>query len=232
VTGDERRNWRGTSGGNERVTRDERRAGLARDARHDERQDQRGRRRMRGGHEGTRRRRWNAIGRGAAVAPARTVELAAKAARAALGLALAAALGLALAAMAACRPAADEIANGDDALAALAAPVESARYDGPYWAREAHRRSRTWAAARAYCARARAARLPNCHAVELVERWEGLGTPPSQLSLPPLAPPPPAPPALHPGEPGRAAADLAAVKAWEEGLAARARDAAAARRGR
>jgi hypothetical protein len=190
---------------------------------------------MRGGHEGKRRRRWNPIGRGAAVAPARAIELAAKAARAALGLALAASLGLALAAMAACRPAAEEIANGDDALAALAAPVESARYDGPYWAREAHRRSRTWAAARAYCARARAARLPNCHAVELVARWEGLGaspSQPSQLSLPPLPPPPPLPPALHPGDPGRAAADLAAVKAWEEGLAARARDAAAARSGR
>jgi hypothetical protein len=177
---------------------------------------------MGGGHEGAGRRRWNVIGSGVA----RAIELAAMTAMAALGLALAAALGLAAGA---CRPAVDEIANGDDALAALAVPVESARYDGPYWAREAHRRSRTWAAATAFCARARAARLPNCHVVELVERWEGLGAPPSQLSLPPLAPPPPAPPALHPGDPGRAAADLAAVKAWEEGLAARAREAAAAR---
>jgi hypothetical protein len=200
-----------------------------------------GRREMHGERGGARRRwrRWVAGGLGLAPAPALGL-----APVAALGLAQVAELGLMLAlasvaalglAVGACRPAAEEIADGEDPLAALAAPAGSARYDGPYWAREAHRRSRTWEAAKAFCARARAARLPNCHAVELVERWENVGTPaalpalPVLPALPALPPPPPLPPALHPGDPGRAAADLAAVRAWEEGLAARGREAAATR---
>ncbi len=82
------------------------------------------------------------------------------------GLALAAVLTAVLAAVA-CRPSPEAVADGDDALAALASPAQSARYDGPFWAREAHRGSRTWRAARALCAGHR--ELPNCHPVALVE---------------------------------------------------------------
>jgi hypothetical protein len=130
-------------------------------------------------------------------------------------------------ALASCRPAAEEVADGDDPLAALAAPVQSARYDGPFWTREAHRNSRTWQAARAFCARSRDRGLPNCQPVELVRRWEEALPPRAGEALPDLAPPPPAPPAMHPGEGGQVAADVAALKAWEARLLARAKDAAA-----
>ncbi|HEV3456356.1 MAG TPA: hypothetical protein VHG32_07335 [Thermoanaerobaculia bacterium] len=139
-------------------------------------------------------------------------------------LAVAAALGLAVAvALASCRSSAEEVADGADPLAALAAPAQSARYDGPFWTREAHRNSRTWQAARAFCAKSRDRGLPNCHAVELVRRWEE-GLPPA--ALPELRPPPPAPPAMHPGEAGYVEADVAALKAWEARLLIRGRAAA------
>jgi hypothetical protein len=120
-----------------------------------------------------------------------------------------------------CRPSAEAVADGDDPLAALAAPAQSARYDGPFWAREAHRGSRIWRTAKAFCEGHH--ELPNCHPVLLVTRWEeplSLGTP---AGLPPLPAPPPLPPALHPGEAGAAGADLAALKAWEARLLARGR---------
>jgi hypothetical protein len=159
-----------------------------------------------------------------------------RAARAGLGRAGWVALAVALAS---CRPSAEAIADGEDPLAALATPAESARYDGPFWVREAHRDSRIWRAAKGFCAKARGRGLPNCHAVDLVERWEEplrLGEPgtPALLqpwqALPPLPAPPPLPPALHPGDPRGPGADVAALKAWEAGLAARGaggRDAAA-----
>lgn len=136
------------------------------------------------------------------------------------GLAMRMALAVALVlAAGSCRPSAEAVADGDDPLAALAAPAQSARYDGPYWAREAHRGSRTWRAARAFCAGHR--ELPNCHPVLLVTRWEEPVAMESPAGLPPLPAPPALPPALHPGEAGAAGADLAALKAWEAQLQAR-----------
>jgi hypothetical protein len=146
------------------------------------------------------------------------------------GWAATAALAAALA-LASCRPSAEAVADGDDPLAALAQPAQSARYDGPFWTREAHRGSRLWQAARAFCDQARERQLLNCHPVELVERWEGplragATAPPALPALPALAPPPPLPPALHPGESGGPGADFAALKAWEARLAERGRGAA------
>src|ERR1700674_2905107 len=136
-------------------------------------------------------------------------------------------------ALASCKPSAEAIADGDDPLQALATPAESARYDGPFWTREAHRNSRTWQAALSFCRKTRERELPNCHAVRLVERWEeplrapGIGAPATMPTMPALRPPPPPPPALHPGDPNHAAADVAAVKAWEARLRARGQGAAA-----
>jgi hypothetical protein len=142
--------------------------------------------------------------------------------------AAAGALALALAGWS-CRPSAEAVADGDDPLAALAAPVESARYDGPFWARQAHRETAAWKAAKVFCREHAGRELPNCRAVALVLWWEGPSPSLPALPPPPLMPPmlPPAP-ALHPGEPGYAAADVAALKAWEERLLARGRQAPAA----
>jgi hypothetical protein len=129
-------------------------------------------------------------------------------------------------ALASCRPSPEAIADGDDPLAALASAAESARYAGPFWTREAHRDSRTWRQARDFCAQSRERVLPNCHAVRLVERWEEAWRAGTPAALPPLPAPPPLPPALHPGDPGQPGSDLAALKAWEAGLAARGRNAA------
>lgn len=140
-------------------------------------------------------------------------------------------IGLALT-LASCRPSAEAVADGLDPLAALASPAQSARYDGPYWTREAHRNSPSWRAAKAFCRKSRDRELPNCHAVRLVERWEeplrspGIGAPATLPTMPALPPPPPPPPALHPGDPNQAAADVAAVKAWEARLLARGQGAA------
>lgn len=132
-------------------------------------------------------------------------------------------------ALASCRPSAEAIADGDNPLAALAAPAQSARYDGPYWIREAHRNSRTWQAARAFCGKSREHYLPNCHPVMLVQRWEEplrlMGTA-AAPALPSLPTPPPLPPALHPGNPEGPGTDIAALKAWEKRLAERSRGAA------
>src|ERR1700694_5791442 len=81
-------------------------------------------------------------------------------------------IGLALA-LASCRPSVEAVADGPDPLAALASPAQSARYDGPYWTREAHRNSPSWRAAKAFCRKSRDRELPNCHAVRLGERGGG-----------------------------------------------------------
>jgi hypothetical protein len=62
--------------------------------------------------------------------------------------------------------------------------------------------------------------------VTLVERWEAPVYGGTAGGLPALAAPPPLPPALHPGEAGAAAEDLAALKAWEARLLVRGRAAA------
>jgi hypothetical protein len=129
-------------------------------------------------------------------------------------------LAVALAAVS-CSPSPEAVADGDDPLRALTAPAQSARYDGPFWTREAHRNTRTWQAAKAVCQGHR--ELPNCHAVELVLRWE------QPFVLPPLPPPPPLPPATHTGEAGYQGADVVALKAWEAQL--RAAQAARTRKG-
>jgi hypothetical protein len=119
-----------------------------------------------------------------------------------------------------CKPSPAAVADGDDPLAALTVQVQSARYDGPYWTRQAHRSSRLWQAAKAYCRANRDRELPNCQPIALVERWE------QPALLPVLPAPPPAPPAVHPEEPSYVATDVAALKAWEERLAARGKAAA------
>ncbi len=116
-----------------------------------------------------------------------------------------------VAALASCRPTAEAIAEGDDPLAALGAPVASRRYDGPFWAREAHGHSLVWQRARALCAERADEDLPSCRIVGIVARWEG---PPS---LPALRVP--RPPVLSPGAPGYVGADVRALEEWERELA-------------
>jgi len=63
---------------------------------------------------------------------------------------------------------AEELANGDDPLAALRSPVRSARYDGAFWNREAVQDTRLWHDAVDYCRTPGNSAAPNCQTVGLV----------------------------------------------------------------
>jgi hypothetical protein len=66
------------------------------------------------------------------------------------------------------RPSAEDLANGDDPLAALRSSVRSARYDGAFWNREAVESTELWAGAVAYCRTPGNSAAPNCQTVGLV----------------------------------------------------------------
>ena len=84
-------------------------------------------------------------------------------------LALAAILAVTAGLLGACSKAtAEELANGDDPLAALRSPVRSARYDGAFWNREAVQDTRLWHDAVDYCRTPGNSAAPNCQTVGLV----------------------------------------------------------------
>ena len=66
------------------------------------------------------------------------------------------------------QPSAEDLANGDDPLAALRSPVRSARYDGAYWNREAVQSTPLWQDAVSYCRTPGNSAAPNCQTVGLV----------------------------------------------------------------
>ena len=70
--------------------------------------------------------------------------------------------------LAGCRSGTEAIANGDDPLAALRAPVRSVRYDGAFWNREAVDQTDLWHQAVAYCRTPGNSAAPNCQTVGLV----------------------------------------------------------------
>jgi len=75
---------------------------------------------------------------------------------------------VALAATGCGQPSAEDLANGDDPLAALRSPVRSARYDGAFWNREAVQSTDLWQDAVAYCRTPGNSAAPNCQTVGLV----------------------------------------------------------------
>lgn len=67
-----------------------------------------------------------------------------------------------------CSPTPQDLADGDDPLAALRSPARSARYDGTFWSREAEAGSALWQGAIDYCRSPGNSTLPNCQTVGLV----------------------------------------------------------------
>lgn len=65
----------------------------------------------------------------------------------------------------ACQPKPEDVANGDEPIAALEAPVRSSRYDGPYWQQQRLAGSDVWRRAVETCSPERAAQRPNCEPV-------------------------------------------------------------------
>ena len=80
-------------------------------------------------------------------------------------------LGAALGAVA-CQSKPEDVANGDDPIAALAAPVRSTRYDGPYWQQQRLAASDVWKRAVAACTPDQTPQRPNCEPVVANQRAE------------------------------------------------------------
>lgn len=93
--------------------------------------------------------------------PSATAASPAQRALALWGVLLAASTGV----IGACQPKPEDVANGDDPIAALEAPVRSTRYDGPYWQQQRLAGSDVWRRAVDACAGEQATQRPNCEPV-------------------------------------------------------------------
>jgi len=69
----------------------------------------------------------------------------------------------------ACGPSQEEIANGDDPIAALGSTVQSSRYGPAYWRQQLEADSALWKEALAFCADSQRADYPNCESVKSTE---------------------------------------------------------------
>jgi hypothetical protein len=72
-------------------------------------------------------------------------------------------------AFSACGPSQEDLANGDDPVAALASTVESSRYGSKFWNEQMTSRTDVWTAALDYCEPAQRADYPNCNTVRSVK---------------------------------------------------------------
>ena len=70
--------------------------------------------------------------------------------------------------LASCSPTPEELANGDDPIAALASTAKSSRYGLNYWVEQRDRKTETWSRALAYCEPAERANFANCETVRQV----------------------------------------------------------------
>ena len=68
----------------------------------------------------------------------------------------------------ACGPSQEELADGDDPLAALESTVESSRYGARSWTEQMTAKTQVWAAALAYCEPTERADHANCKTVHSV----------------------------------------------------------------
>lgn len=84
----------------------------------------------------------------------------------------------------------EAIANGDDPLRALEAPVPSDRYGTGFWSRQMRSDAHLWGRATAFCNANNDGEHPNCDAVRYVEMMDRMSTLPEdrpndfQLTLP------------------------------------------------
>ena len=76
---------------------------------------------------------------------------------------------IALLLLSACGPSQEELANGEDPLAALQSTAESNRYGAKYWTEQMSAASELWTQAVAYCEPAEHADYPNCKTVRSVK---------------------------------------------------------------
>ncbi len=71
--------------------------------------------------------------------------------------------------LSACGPSPEELANGDDPIAALGSTAESSRYGSKYWTEQMTAASEIWTEAVVYCEPAEHADYANCKTVRSVK---------------------------------------------------------------
>jgi hypothetical protein len=82
------------------------------------------------------------------------------------------ALVLFLGALASCSPSQEDVANGDDPIAALASTAKSSRYGLNYWVEQRDQKTGIWSQALAFCEPTQHANYPNCETVREVRATE------------------------------------------------------------
>ncbi|MGH7286942.1 MAG: hypothetical protein ACREI8_02870 [Myxococcota bacterium] len=81
-------------------------------------------------------------------------------------------LGLVVAAITSCSPSPEDVANGDDPIAALTSTARSSRYGLNYWVEQRDQKTETWSQALAFCEPPEHANYPNCETVREVRATE------------------------------------------------------------
>jgi hypothetical protein len=79
-----------------------------------------------------------------------------------------------------CSPSDEEIANGDDPIAALAVPHKSERYTSSYWTQKSIRDKQLYAQAVEYCKDKNDGEHPNCDVVRYVDMIERMSRLPAE----------------------------------------------------
>lgn len=81
-------------------------------------------------------------------------------------------LALVVATIASCSPSPEDVANGDDPIAALESTAQSSRYGLNYWVEQRDQKTETWSKALAFCEPPEHANYPNCQTVREVRATE------------------------------------------------------------
>jgi hypothetical protein len=79
-----------------------------------------------------------------------------------------------------CAPSDEEIANGNDPMAALTVPHKSERYTSSYWTQKSIRDKQLYAQAVGYCKDKNDGEHPNCDVVRYVEMIERMSRLPAE----------------------------------------------------
>lgn len=79
---------------------------------------------------------------------------------------------LVVATITSCSPSPEDVANGDDPIAALTSTARSSRYGLNYWVEQRDRKTETWSQALAFCEPPEHANYTNCETVREVRATE------------------------------------------------------------
>jgi len=88
--------------------------------------------------------------------------------------------------IASCNQKPEDVANGDDPIKALSAPVESQKYNNVYWGRVSTSDPALWQKALGFCAQAKGGEYPTCQVVQTIDAYNKMAAPPPKSPDQPL----------------------------------------------